>query len=39
MEELVEAGGNLYELGIDDVKVLDKAHELGLTVMMGLWVQ
>ena len=41
MEELVEAGGNSVRTwSVDDAQeVLDKAQELGLTVMMGLWVQ
>ena len=41
MEELVEAGGNsIRTWSLDNAQeVLDKANELGLTVMMGLWVQ
>ena len=41
MEELVEAGGNSVRTwSVDDAQeVLDKAQKLGLTVMMGLWVQ
>jgi hypothetical protein len=41
MEEVVERGGNsIRTWSVDDAQeVLDKAHELGLTVMMGLWVQ
>jgi len=41
MEEVVERGGNsIRTWSVDDAQeTLDKAHELGLTVMMGLWVQ
>lgn len=41
MEELVAVGGNSVRTwSVDDAQeVLDKAHQLGLTVMMGLWVQ
>ena len=41
LEELVEAGGNsIRTWSVDGAKeTLDRAHELGLTVMLGLWVQ
>lgn len=41
MDELVAAGGNSVRTwSVDDAQeVLDEAHKLGLTVMLGLWVQ
>ena len=41
MEEVVDRGGNsIRTWSVDDAQeTLDEAHALGLTVMMGLWVQ
>ena len=40
LEELAAAGGNsirLWSTGPGTMEILDQAHELGLTVMVGLW--
>lgn len=41
LKTLVEIGGNSFRTwsAEDGLKILDQAHDLGLTVMMGLWVQ
>lgn len=41
LETLLAIGGNSFRTwsADDGLKILDKAEELGLTVMMGLWVQ
>ncbi len=41
LQELVDAGGNsIRTWGADDAgKVLDRAHELGLTVTVGIWLE
>ena len=41
LKTLVEIGGNSFRTwsADDGLKILDEAHNLGLTVMMGLWVQ
>lgn len=41
LKTLVEIGGNSFRTwsADDGLKILDEAHKLGLTVMMGLWVQ
>lgn len=41
LKTLVEIGGNSFRTWSADegLKILDQAQELGLTVMMGLWVQ
>lgn len=40
LEELARAGGNSVRTwGSTDIEFLDRAHELGLTVCVGLWIQ
>lgn len=41
MDKIVEAGGNSLRLwGVENAgEILDEAHKLGLTVMLGFWMQ
>ncbi len=41
LEELAACGGNSIRVwdDVDAGRILDEAHKLGLTVMLGLWVE